>query len=144
MNLHGIVRNVIGAVNPQQKCLLQVSTGYSNSATGARTPTYAAPVYPLAQVQSLSTSDIRLLDALNIQGSTRKIYMNGQVSAISRAAGKGGDLITLADGTVWLTTAVLEQWPDWCAVSVTLQSQIGPISKLDFTIPANAIYLPLL
>jgi hypothetical protein len=25
------------------------------------------------------------------------------------------------DESVWLTTHVLEQWPSWCAVSVTMQ-----------------------
>lgn len=74
-----------------------------------------------AQVQQLTTRDLRQLDALNIQGSHRKIYVNGSVQAIVRVAQRGGDLIVTQDGRTWLTTQVLEQWVDWCAVSVALQ-----------------------
>lgn len=144
MNLHGIARGLIAAVNPEQVCLLETSTGYTTDASGHRTPTYSNS-YPIAQVQSLTTQDIRQLDALNVQGSERKIYLSGVASAIQRVASKGGDVITLSsDGTVWLTTAVLEQWPDWVAVSVTMQNRIVPLKTLDQNDPANAKYLPLL
>jgi hypothetical protein len=75
------------------------------------------------QVQQLTTRDLMHLDALNIQNSTRKMYLNGHVDAIVRMSDKGGDLISIANGTVWLTTAVLERWPDWCAVAMTLQNR---------------------
>ena len=74
-----------------------------------------------AQVQELTTEDIGHLDALNIQGSTRKMYVDGHVDAVVRFAEKGGDLVTRFDGTIWLTANVLERWPDWCAVALTLQ-----------------------
>lgn len=144
MNLHAIVSGAVGAVNPQQMCILQTSAGYTTGPSGKRTPQYAPPAYPMAQVQSLSTGDIRQLDALNIQGSQRKIYLNGSVSAIVRVSKRGGDLVTTPDGSVWLTTAVLEQWPDWCCVSVTLQDELGSLAQLDFSNPANSMYQPLI
>lgn len=121
MNLHGIVAGAIGTVNPHVPITLRVSLGYSTGADGLQSPSYQTFTNLIAQVQELTTRDLRQLEGLNVQNSERKIYMSGSASAIVRVNRKGGDLITLPDGTVWLITAVLEQWPDWCAVSATLQ-----------------------
>jgi hypothetical protein len=121
MNLHQIASGAIAAVNPFQPVTIQTSTGATVNADGTRMPTYAPASTVSGQVQQLTTRDLRQLEALSIQGSSRKIYLNGEVDAIVRVSQKGGDLITLPDGSIWLTTAVLEQWPDWVAVSVTLQ-----------------------
>ncbi len=145
MNLHGIASGLVSAVNPSMLCLVQPSIGYSTLASGQQVPAYGDPFYPMAQVQSLGTDDLRQLDALNIQGSSRKIYLSGSVDAIVRVSKKGGDLVTLPDGSVWLTTHVLENWTTsgWCCVSVTLQDQKGAINALDFSDPANSMYAPL-
>lgn len=123
MNLHSIAAGVVSAVNPLQPVIVQVSTGYGTNPDGSRVPQYAAPFTAIGDVQQLSTQDLRHLDGLNIQGSTRAVYLNGEVDAIRRINRKGGDLVTLKDNTVWLTTHVLEQWPDWCKIAVTLQNQ---------------------
>lgn len=122
MNLHGIVSGAIGAVNPNGPLVLDISTGYTSNPDKSRTPTYAAPVSVTGQVQALTLKDLRQLDFLNIQGSEQAIYFFGEVDAIRRVSKKGGDLVQTRDGRLWLTTQVLEQWPDWCKVSVTLQS----------------------
>jgi hypothetical protein len=122
MNLHKIVSNVINAVNPNQVVQVQASNGYTRGPDGKRTPTYHPAVQAYCQVQQLTGRDLRQLEMLNIQGSMRKIYITGSIDAITRMNRTGGDIVTLADNTVWLTTMILEQWPDWCAVSVTLQN----------------------
>jgi len=122
MNLNAVAAPLVGAVNPHQPANVQVSTGYATLPGGIRTPQYQTFAGVTAQVQELSTADLRQLDMLNVQGSTRKVYVSGEVDAVLRFARKGGDLITLADGTVWLTTAVLERWPDWCCVACVLQN----------------------
>ena len=121
MNLHAVVSGVISAVNPNQPATLAVSTGYSTSASGARTASFAAPVTVTAQVQELTQRDLRQLEGLNLQGAQRSVYLTGALSGTLRVTAQGGDLVTLQDGSVWLTTAVLEQWPDWVKVAVTLQ-----------------------
>lgn len=190
MDLHRIVSGAIGAINPMVPATVQISTGYTTSASGLRTPSYATPgsitaaisgtvltvsavasgklmegqtlagvdvasntiigsqisgttggvgtynVSPSqsvasetmttshvvqAQVQDLSQKDLRQLDALNIQGSQKSVYIAGSLSGLIRKDGKGGDLVVLSDGT-WLVTAVLEAWPDWCKASITLQN----------------------
>lgn len=123
MNLHAVVANVIGAVNPLQKIVIQKSNGSTVNSDGSRSPSYEPPVTTAGQVQELTTEDLRHLEALNIQGSTRKVYLNGVIHGIERAAGRGGDLITLQNGSVWLVTAVLERWDTgWCKAAITLQN----------------------
>lgn len=122
MNLHQLVRGAIGAVNPEVPLGLQVSTGYATDDAGKRTPSYAPSVTVLGQVQSLTFRDIMQLDGLNLQGTRRAIYLNGQVEGLVRPDNKGGDLITDPDGKVWLVALVLEAWADWCKVAVTLQN----------------------
>ena len=78
----------------------------------------------IGQVQPMGWKDLQQIDGLNLQGTMRKCYLYGQVEAIVRADGKGGDLITDPSGKVWLVNNVLEDWTyaGWCAVVVTLQN----------------------
>jgi hypothetical protein len=122
MNLHSLVAPAIAAINPFVPITVQVSIGATSNPNSSRTPTYEKFTNVSAQVQQLTAKDIAHLDGLNIQGSMRKIYVNGNIDAIVRFNQKGGDLITMPDGVLYLTTAVLERWPDWCAVSITLQN----------------------
>ena len=114
MNLHSIVSGAIGAVNPPQQLTVQISTGSETAPDGSRTPSYLAPMLFSGQVQPLQYNDLRQLDGLNIQGRKSKIYITGKVDGLVRSSRQGGDLITTADGQVWLVALVLEYWPDWC------------------------------
>lgn len=125
MNLHGIVSPLIGVINPFVPGTIQVSTGSTTAPNGSRTPTYSILPNISMQVQALSYSDLRQIDGLNLNGTRRAIYINGKFDGVVRSALKGGDLITLSDGPnvgTWLIAQVLEQWPDWCKVCVTLQN----------------------
>ncbi len=78
----------------------------------------------LAQVQPLAANELRHMDMLNLQGSHRAIYINGKLAGAVRVALKGGDLVTLADGTKWLVTQALESFYNtsgWDKASITLQ-----------------------
>jgi hypothetical protein len=121
MNLHGIVSGYISAINPQQVVAVQLSIGSTTDASGNRTPAYTDPIYVEAQLQDLSQKDIEHLEGLNIQKSQRVAYLNGAMDAINRISRKGGDLLTEQDGTIWLVTAILEQWPDFVKISLTQQ-----------------------
>lgn len=121
MDLNGIVSGVIGVVNPQVRVTIRVSTGYVTGADGSRAPAYAGPQVVFVQLQALEQNDILQADALNIQGVRRKMYVPGQVDGLVRANKKGGDLVTLLDGTVWKVAVILEQWPDWTCALIVLQ-----------------------
>jgi hypothetical protein len=122
VDLLAITSGAVGAVNPLTVMTVQISTGSTVAPDGKRTPTYATPVTPMGQVQPLSGEDLKQLDALNIQGSLRAIYLEGHIDGIVRSKNKGGDLVTDGSGNVWLVTHVLEFWPDWCKVAVMLQN----------------------
>jgi hypothetical protein len=122
MNLHGLVAHVIGAVNPMQMVCIRRSTGSTTNPDGSRTPTYSAPEWTQAQVQMLSQNDLLRVDGINLQGNRRKVYFTGSMAGVVRASRQGGDLMTFADGSVWLLETVLEQWPEWVAVSVIQQA----------------------
>lgn len=121
MDLRGIVSGVISAINPPTTLTLQVSTGYQTSPDGTRGPSYAAPVTVYGNVQALAYNDIVQTDGLNIQGERRKIYIQGEVDGLIRSQGKGGDLFTFPDGSIWKVFIVFEYWPNWTSVGVVLQ-----------------------
>lgn len=124
MNLHQIVSGAIGAVNPFITVTISSSTGYTTTPDGSRTPSYGPPVRTTAQRQPLQYNDIVQLDSLNIQGTRCKLYLNGNWQGLVRTDQKGGDLITMPDGSVWLVAVVAENWSEmdgWTSIICTLQ-----------------------
>jgi len=124
MNLHGIVAPIIGSVNPNVPCSMQVSMGSVTNPDGSRTPTYNT-VTGTAQVQALTFKDLKQIDGLNQNGAARGIYFYGDIQGVLRTRAKGGDIITLTDGPNvgnWLVIQVLETWPQWCKCACVLQN----------------------
>jgi hypothetical protein len=120
MNLHGIVSGAIGAVNPPIYATVKSSNGYSTNSDGSRVPAYLTTNNVPIQVQALSGKEIERLNNLGIQGVLRAVYLNGAANGIVRKYGDGGDLL-LFNGQTWLASTVLESWPDWTKLAVTLQ-----------------------
>ena len=122
MNLHGLVAGVVGAVNPLVTVSIQISLGDTTNADGSTVPIYAPAIQVQAQIQALQYNDIVQADSLNVQGVRRKMYINGEVDGLVRAKNKGGDIVTLPDGSVWKVAMIAEAWPDWTAAIITLQN----------------------
>lgn len=123
MNLQSIAVGPISVVNPQMPLSVQISTGNTINPDGTVTPTYLPAISGVSgQVQNLTYKDLQQLEGLNLQGLRRAIYINGLTQANVRVTQQGGDLVTTPDGNVWLVAQVLELWPDWCKVAVTLQN----------------------
>lgn len=120
MDLYGITRGVVSAINPLIPATLTMSTGYVTGSDFKQTETYATPTAQNIQVQDLSTQEMRQLSSLNIQGNLQKVYMSGQYNGVVRPKGQGGDMLTY-NGQKWLIVNVQEQWPDWTCVIVCLQ-----------------------
>lgn len=121
MNLHGLVAPAVGAVNPLVTVTIKPSAGYTTAADGSRVPAYGPSITAQGQLQALQYNDIYQIDGLNLQGVRRKLYLNGNWNGVIRVDQKGGDLVVLPDGTVWLVAFVFEYWPDWCSLAITLQ-----------------------
>ncbi len=126
MNLFGLARSSLQGVNPNQQIVwLQSIGGYTTDAAGHRAPTQQ-PVVVDAQVQATSSKDLQLLDNINIQGVSRRVYMYGNVLGISRPDQRGGDILQFPEipggpAKSWKVVSVVETWPDWACVIVVLQ-----------------------
>lgn len=146
MNLHGIVAPYIAVVNPPVLAGFFRSTGPVTQSNGVRLPSFAAPVQVSAQVQQLSSRDLRQVEGLNLQGYNVAIYLYGSADGVVRVTNKGGDIIGIPGGAnagIYLVTMVLERWADWTKVVATLQNQ-QPTGSLDFSDPNNSQYFPAL
>ncbi len=129
MNLHAIASQYISAVNPMLPVTVRVSLGSTTLPSGKRSPNYALPVRMTAQVQAMSSRDLRQVSGLNLQGSLVGIYLMGDIEGIVRPLVKGGDLITFPDGSVYLVVVALENWgasgspaEQWSKVAAQLQT----------------------
>ena len=125
MNLHNIVGPAIAAVNPWIIGSYQQSNGMTVAADFTQVPAYLPAVTVQVQMQALTYKDLMQLEGINQGGEKRAIYVNGNYKGVSRPDSRGGDLISLPDGTVWLVAQVLENWAymgGWCKVAVTLQN----------------------
>jgi hypothetical protein len=124
MNLHAIVANLIGMVNPMQTATIKRSIGYTTDDSGRQVPTYAPLTQISCQIQSLQYNDLAQISGLNIQGVKRKIYVNGHLDTVIRPRREGGDLIVLENGETYLIVQVLEYWPDWSSLVIVLQTDL--------------------
>lgn len=127
LNLHGMVRGVITAVNSDIVGTLRRSSGYTTAPNGTRTPTYADTTGRI-QVQALSSTELKHVNDLNIQGVIRKVYLYGDWGGPIRADATGGDLLVFprvkgGPTATWKIVTTFETWTDsgWCSVGVVLQ-----------------------
>jgi len=125
MNLHAIAGPCVATINPFVAGQYQQSNGYTTSPDGKRVPAYLPAVSVQIQKQPMTYKDLMQVDGLNLNGEKAAFYINGDWQGVSRSANKGGDLITLPNGTVWLVVMLLENWSEmdgWSKVAVTLQN----------------------
>lgn len=83
----------------------------------------------IAQIQAMSEGDLRHMDSLNLQGSHRSMYVNNNVRGAVRVAVRGGDLVQMTDGSVYLVNQSAEPFfstAGWNKVILTLQNSPAP------------------
>ena len=93
--------------------------------TGQRSATYLDVIIQ-AQIQALSTGDMRLDPGLALQGEHRCLYINGNALGVLRDEMKGGDWFII-NGKTWKASAIPENWDDcgWSRVIITRVQQGG-------------------
>lgn len=77
-----------------------------------------------AQVQPLTNRDLQQLEGLNLGGEKRAVYVTGEIDGVVRVRLRGGDLIDLPDGSVWLVNQTVEDFnatAGWTKFCITLQ-----------------------
>lgn len=127
--LRGIANAAIQGINPNKPMTLRMATGGYTIDPETR---LQIPVYTETQVmgndQSLSSDDLNHVEALNLEGTVRAIYLYGNVSGVVRASGQGSSVLRFESdigGTVgiweWNVYKVAEAWQGWCKVFAVLQ-----------------------
>ena len=119
MNLRGIANRATSTINPNVPGVFQVNTEFTTIPGGKRVPSYNS-VNVIVQLQELSSTDLRQVDSVNIQGILRSAYLNGNFNGVNRPEQKGGDILMIGEEK-WLVVKVPELWPDWCRVIINLQ-----------------------
>ncbi|WAH52614.1 hypothetical protein LMA04_00700 [Pseudescherichia vulneris] len=119
MNLRGIANGLTSTINPNVAGVFQVNTGFTTQPGGKRVPSYNS-VDVTVQLQELSSTDLKQVDAINIQGILRSAYLNGNFNGVNRPDQKGGDILIIGQEK-WLVVKVPELWPGWCKVIINLQ-----------------------
>ena len=125
MNLRLLANRITQVTNPNIQINWVQSNGYTTNDAGKRTPKTITLTVD-AQVQALSATDLKHIDGLNINGVMRSVYLYGNAAGVVRADQIGGDILVFPEAPNccnknWLITQVMETWPDWCHVIVTLQ-----------------------
>ena len=127
INLHGLVRQAITSLHPDEAVTLRQSTGQRNE-RGRVTPVYGPAQVVQAQVQSLGQNDLAQREATSNTRIDRKAYLFAPDAAlppqgIVRPLGRTGDMLQRADGTWWLVTAMIEDFTasGWVCVGITQQ-----------------------
>lgn len=128
MNMHAVAGGLVGVINPPILCTLMVSTGYTIASDGSQVPAYSATTNVPVQVQAMSYGDLAKSGGLNVEGTRRKVYMFGNIEGLDRNVIKGGDLVVMPNlpdfpgPTTWLVAMVMEHWPGWSCLAITLQN----------------------
>jgi hypothetical protein len=142
-NLRAIANSQTRSVNPNVPARLMVSMGFT-TINFVQTPLYdSLPV--MVQVQAMTSGDALKMDALNIQGAEKIMFVNGLALAINRIQKRGGDLLVfqpglVPEGTTWKIITSMEQWGyTWAKVAVALQDDdlSGAGRSMDFSIPGK-------
>lgn len=130
INLHGIVRQKIASIHPEEAVTLYRSIGMEN-VKGEIKAKYATGVFVQAQVQSESNDALYQSDRTGQNNTTRKAYLIADDSTAEKPApvirpiSRTGDMIKRADGTWWLVDAMLEDFShaNWVCVRIVQQTR---------------------
>ena len=128
MNLHGIVFNAIGTVNPHETVEWYRAVPMEVDSFNRSMPQWRKPIRVQAQIQSESEATLYHSDNVGRSSTTRKVYLFSraklriQPSPNMRQIGRGGDVLRFPDGTWWAISAIIEQFSNvgWCSVRATM------------------------
>lgn len=130
INLHGIVRQKIASIHPEEAITLYRSIGIEN-VKGEIKAKYAAGIFVKAQIQSESDDALYHSNRTGQNNTTRKAYLfaddslSEKPAPLIRPISRTGDMIRRADGTWWLIDAMLEDFShaNWVCVRLVLQTK---------------------
>ena len=119
IDVRKLANNAIQTVNKDNIITIRKSTGYTIGEGRKQIPTYS-DYRGNAQIQALDNKAMQKVNALNMQGAARALYLTGELHGIIRDDEIGNDLV-LWNGKTWLVALVLETWETWSKVAIIQQ-----------------------
>lgn len=138
LNLHKVVRGSINAIHPDVRVQILRSEGSRPDENGFAVPTYVRLFGVTAQIQSESDNSLFHADMAGANTLTRRIWLfapkgfEHQPASIFRPLARSGDYIVQEDGTVWLISAVVENFSGVGWVSVRATMQVNPPNGVEY------------
>lgn len=126
MNLRGLANGLTRTVNPNRVVHWMRGVGVGQDPeTGERFPVFDTVIFQ-ANIQAVSSSELQLISAMNMEGYHRAVYINGSSIGPVRDEIRPGDVFKFG-GRTWKVTQVPEDWDEngWSKVIVTMQQGTG-------------------
>lgn len=109
MNLHEIASNAINAINPFQTITITPRGNYSVNDYGETVVTDGMAYSIKADVQPITSEDIRFISDYNESTIYRAFWVSANVFGVNRPMARAGDKVE-CNGKVYYVTSMPEDW----------------------------------
>lgn len=113
MNLHEVVSSAINAINPFQEISITSRGGYFTNEYGEREALDNETITVMADVQPISSEDIKFINNYNQSSIYKSFYVSSDVHGINRPMAKSGDIVKW-NGQTYYVSSLKEGWYDTC------------------------------
>lgn len=119
MKIHSIAVNLVGIVNPNQIIILRKYDSTIQNAHYEKEKIYIDSEVK-AQVQAISSSQLKVLEHLNIQGESHSLITKAEIRAISQPDKYDGDIVIIKEQE-FLVVSISETFHDHTQAIVVKQ-----------------------
>ena len=109
MNLHEIVSGAINSINPFQTITITPRSSYTVDEYGDATPNEGASYQIQAQIQPLTSEDIKFINSYNESTIYKAFWVSANTFGLNRPMAKGGDKVVW-NGKTFYVTSMPEDW----------------------------------
>ena len=109
MNLHEIVSSAINGVNPLQNVTITPRGSYSVNQYGEATVTDGTSYTIKADVQPISSEDIRFINNYNQSSIYKSFWVSDNTYGLNRPMARSGDKVE-CNGKIYYVTSMNEDW----------------------------------
>lgn len=113
MNLHEVVSSAINAINPFQDITITSKGGYFVNEYGEREPLENTTITVKADIQPVSSEDIKFINNYNQSSIYKTFYVSADVHGINRPLAKAGDIVKW-NGQTYYVSGLREGWYETC------------------------------
>lgn len=109
MNLHEIVSGAINSINPFQTITITPRSSYTVNEYGEATPNEGASYQIQAQIQPLTSEDIKFINQYNESTIYKAFWVSANTFGLNRPMARGGDKVVWGS-QIYYVTSMPEDW----------------------------------